>query len=174
MPPARRELLVLGTVGLTAAVAGALFGPLALQSQSGAAELLSASFPDITGKLRKVNDFARKTLVANFWATWCEPCREEVPLLIAINGKFASAGGIVLGIGIDDREKLARFAGNYGINYPVLVAGADAMDLMHRLGNRARALPFTVVLDRNGSIAHRRLGALQKGELDVILARIMH
>ncbi|MCD6042798.1 MAG: thioredoxin, partial [Burkholderiales bacterium] len=79
----RRELLVLGGTGLAAAAAGALVGVLTLQSRSGAAELLAARFEDLEGRGRRLIDWRGRALLCNFWATWCAPCREEVPLLIA-------------------------------------------------------------------------------------------
>jgi peroxiredoxin len=169
----RRDVLIIGAVGLAAAAAGAILGPLALQSQSGAPELLSASFPDLAGRQRKVLEFEHRVLVANFWATWCEPCREEVPLLVAAYEKFRTAGGLVLGIGIDSAEKLKRFAAEYDVSYPVLIGEDQGLELMRKLGNSAGALPFTVVLDSHGRIAHRKLGAVHKDELEAILARLL-
>jgi thiol-disulfide isomerase/thioredoxin len=173
MPTERRDLLIFGAVGLAAAAAGAILGPLALQSQSGAPELLSASFPDLAGKERRILEFQHRALVANFWATWCEPCRDEVPLLVATYEKFRAAGGLILGIGIDSAEKLKRFAGQYRVSYPVLIGDGNALELMRKLGNRAGALPFTVVLDAHGSLAYRKLGVLRKDELETVLSRLL-
>lgn len=173
MPTERRDVLIIGAVGLAAAAAGAILGPLVLQSQSGAPELLSASFPDLAGRQRKILEFQHRALVANFWATWCELCREEVPGLVATYENFRTAGALVLGIGIDSAEKLKRFAGEYHINYPVLIGEGNALELMRKLGNRAGALPFTVVLDSHGRLAHRKLGAVHKDELEAILIRLL-
>lgn len=173
MPTDRRELVIFGAVGLGAAVAGAVLGPLLWQSQSGVPELLSSSFPDLSGKPHKILEFQPRALLANFWATWCEPCREEVPLLIAAHDKFSASGLLVLGIGIDSAEKLKRFAADYGIAYPVLVADAGALELMRKLGNPVGGLPFTVGLDTHGRVAHRRLGPIRKGELDAIVPRML-
>jgi hypothetical protein len=80
---ARRELLILGAAGVTAAAAGALVGALALQSRSGAATLLAQTFLDTAGKPRRLQEWQGRVIVCNFWATWCAPCREEIPLLKA-------------------------------------------------------------------------------------------
>jgi thiol-disulfide isomerase/thioredoxin len=167
--PARRDLLIVGAVGLAAAAAGALVGPLALQSNSGAADLLSARYPDVSGNVRQMLEWKGKTLVANFWATWCAPCREEIPLLAANRSKYASKGVEVVGIGIDSAEKIAQFAKEVPMAYPVLVAGAPAIDVMRKLGNQSGGLPYTVILDPSGAVAYRRLGALKPGELEKVL-----
>lgn len=173
MPAARREALILGGVGLLAAAMGALVGPVLLQSQSGAADLLSASFTEISGKPRRLLDWSGKVLVCNFWATWCAPCREEVPMLVAAREKHAPNGVEVVGIAIDGEAKVREFSAAYGINYPLLLAGAGAIELMRKLGNTAGGLPYTVVLDRRGALAYRRLGALTRLELERVLADLV-
>jgi thiol-disulfide isomerase/thioredoxin len=173
MPPDRREILVLAGVGLAAAVAGAVLGPFASQSRSGASALLSTVFPDIAGQPRRLRDWSGKVAVCNFWATWCVPCREEIPLLIALYGKHRDLGLDIVGIGVDKLPNIAEFAANLKITYPLLIGDARALDLMRSLGNDAGALPYTVVLDRQGTVAYRKLGAFKSGELDAIVAPLL-
>ena len=169
MLPARREVLALAGVGLAAAAAGAVLGPFALQSRSGASALLSTVFPDLTGQPRRLRDWNGRVAACNFWATWCVPCREEVPLLIALYDKYRDRGVEIVGICIDQVSKIGEFAANFKITYPLLIGDARALDLMRRLGNEVGALPYTVLLDRQGAVAYRKLGPLRKGELDAIL-----
>jgi thiol-disulfide isomerase/thioredoxin len=171
--PARRELLILGGTGLAAALAGAIFGPLALQSESGAAELLAARYPDTSGTPRQILEWRGKVLVCNFWATWCLPCREEIPLLMQVRARYAANGAEVVGIGIDLATKIQQFAREFAISYPLLVADASGLDLMRKLGNRAGGLPYTVIIDRNGAIAYRRLGLLRAAELTTNLDKMV-
>jgi thiol-disulfide isomerase/thioredoxin len=173
MRPGRREALILSGIGLAAAAAGLVVGPLVLQSQSGAASLLSASFTDLSGKTRKVAEWKGRVLVCNFWATWCAPCREEMPLLAAVRERFAPNGVEVLGIAIDSAAKVRQFAASLEIRYPILLAGGEALDLMRDLGNPSGGLPFTVLLDRDGAIAHRRLGLLKRPDLESALERLI-
>ena len=163
--PTRREALTMAAVAVAAAAAGALVGPLALQSQSGAAKLLSAVFPNLSGAPKRISDWRGSVLVCNFWATWCAPCREEVPLLVALRENYAAKGVEVVGIGIDNAAKIRQFSEDYRVTYPLLVADATAMELMRDLGNDAGGLPFTVVYDRQGAIGYRRLGLLREADL---------
>ena len=111
-------------------------------------------------------------MLCNFWATWCAPCREEIPLLVAAKQKHGSFGFEIAGIGIDHVAKLAEFAKSYRINYPVLAGDTGTTDLMRKLGNTPGALPFTVVLNRQQSLVYSKLGALTQEELRRQLARL--
>jgi thiol-disulfide isomerase/thioredoxin len=161
----RRDLLILGGVGVLAAAAGALLGPILSQSQAGAEDLGSATYPDLSGVPRRISELNARVLVCNFWATWCEPCREEVPLLIKIREKYAHKSVEVVGIGIDRAAKMRQFATEFQVPYPLLVADPRATELMRKLGNDAGALPFTVVRDRAGRIGYRHLGLLKEPAL---------
>jgi thiol-disulfide isomerase/thioredoxin len=173
MPPARRDLLILGAAGLAATAAGALVGALALQSRSGAATLLSQVFPDLAGKPRRLLEWKGDVIVCNFWATWCVPCREEIPLLNAAQQKYASKMLRIVGIAVDTADKISEFTKQVKIDYPVLVAQAEAIDTMRELGNKVGGLPFTAVLDRSGALAATKLGAYKGGELDQVVQPLL-
>ncbi len=171
--PDRRRALAIGAVGLAAAAAGAVAGALFWQQRSGAASLLSTVFPDLDGQARRLRDWRGKVVVVNFWATWCEPCREEIPLLIRASQTYASRGVDFVGIAVDTVAKIREFAANYSIPYVSLVGDARALDLLRELGNTAAALPFSVVIDRGGAVASRKLGAYKDGELDAVLQDVL-
>lgn len=169
MEAARRRALLLAGIGAAAAVAGGMAGALFVQSGSGAAQLLSTSFADLDGNPRRLVEWQGRVLVCNFWATWCAPCREEIPLLIAARQQHSLRGLEIVGIGLDNADKIREFAAKFAIPYPVLIAGTDAIEVMHGLGNKAGGLPYTVVLDRAGRLVERRLGAYEKTELEQAL-----
>jgi len=175
MKAGRREALLLGLAGIAAAAAGFLAGPALLQSGRGREEglLLSASFPDLDNRTRRLAEWRGKVLVCNFWATWCAPCREEIPLLVAARRKYGPGGVEIVGIAIDNVAKVRQFSASFDISYPVLVAGADGLELMRKLGNSSGGLPYTVIADRQGALAHRKLGALKAGELDGLLESLI-
>jgi thiol-disulfide isomerase/thioredoxin len=166
----RREVLILGAVGAVALAAGALVGALGIQSTSGAGKLLSASYPDLSGRVRRLSEWQGRVALFNFWATWCAPCREEMPLLDAAIRRY---GVSVVGIGIDQASKIREFVTNVGVRYEMLVADAGAVPLMKSLGNPSGGLPFTVVLDRAGRIASRKLGAYSAPELQEVLTPLL-
>jgi len=168
MTPRRREALLLGLAGIAAAAVGFLAGPALLRPGRGreGERLLSASFPDLHNKTRRLSEWRGQVLVCNFWATWCAPCREEIPLLLGARRKYGPSGAEIVGIAIDNGDKVRQFTASFDISYPVLLAGTEGLDLMRELGNSSGGLPFTVVADRQGALVHRKLGALKAAELD--------
>ena len=172
MKPARREVLILGAAGIAAAGAGFLAGPLLLRLGDEGSEsrpLFAATFPDLSGKPRRLAEWQGRAILVNFWATWCAPCREEIPLLVAARQKYGPKGLEIVGIAVDNVVKVVEFSIKYSIPYPVLLAEAGGLDLMRQLGNGSGGLPYTVASDRRGALVHRKLGALKQGELDAIL-----
>lgn len=168
---ARRDLLALGAVALGSAGLGLFLGPGLLQQQPGRT-LLAATFSDLSGRARKLEEWRGNVLACNFWATWCAPCREEMPMLDEIHRAFEAKGAQVVGIGIDQAEKISEFAKSLKISYPLLVGDGNALALMRRLGNEAGGLPFTVLLDRQGSVRERRLGIYRRDELAAAVGRM--
>jgi thiol-disulfide isomerase/thioredoxin len=153
-------------VGVTAAVAGVIAGPWLANSPGDAAALRMARLVDLGGKPRSLDEWRGRILVINFWATWCPPCREEIPGLVRARDKLLPAGVEFVGIAIDQVAKVVEFSRNVHISYPLLMADAAGLDLIRKLGNPSGGLPFTVVLDRKGSIAHRNLGAITQQKIE--------
>lgn len=132
----------------------------------GGGEMVNFTLPEVDGKKHALEEWRGKVIVLNFWATWCPPCREEIPLLIALQKKRAADGLQVVSVAIDDISAVRRYREAAGINYPILMGGDDALDLVARYGNRMSSLPFTVLIDRSGAIVARKLGAFTQNELE--------
>jgi len=182
MTPRRREALILGAAGLAAAAAGFLVGPAVLRSmqggkaetpRSGDAILRSTTLVDLTGKSRRLDEWLGRILVCNFWATWCAPCREEIPLLMSEREKYRLSAVEIVGIAIDNASKVAEFTASLKIRYPILLAEADGLALMRKLGNTSGGLPFTVIADRQGALIYRKLGAMTQADVDGILGPLV-
>jgi thiol-disulfide isomerase/thioredoxin len=139
-------------------------------AEAGVAALMRAELPDLAGKRLTLAAWDGKVRVVNFWATWCAPCRQEIPGLIAVQREHAANGVQVVGIAVDQVDKVREYAKEIGINYPVLVAGMEGVDLVRAAGNRTGALPFTVILDATGKVAKTHLGLITAEELGAILA----
>jgi len=169
MTPRRRDVLVSVAVA-TAALAAGLGAPKLLELTSGeGASLRAARLVDLNGRPRALAEWAGKVVVVNFWATWCAPCLEEIPLLMAARKAHAGKGVDVVGIAVDQVSKISEFAAKLSIDYTLLLAGTGGLDLMRGLGNQSGGLPFTVFLDRAGTLVRKKLGVLRQPELDAIL-----
>ena len=130
------------------------------------APLFAATLNDLDDKPVALERYRGKPLIVNFWARWCGPCRVEIPELIAI--RKAHKGKLeVLGIGIEDKAEPAKeFAKAYEMDYPVFVAKEKGIPLMQALANTKVALPFTLVIDRNGQVVQKKLGVMKKADLE--------
>jgi len=149
-------------------------GSLTSAATDGAAQsLLLASLPDPGGRSQTLSQWRGKVLVVNFWATWCTPCREEIPALMRVQHKYVANGVQLVGIAIDSVSKVRDYAEEMQIDYALLIGGMETLDLARDLGNRAGVLPFTVVLDRNGKVAYTHAGALTETSLGAVLTPLL-
>jgi thiol-disulfide isomerase/thioredoxin len=179
--PARRWLLGLGVlvaVALLGLAAGRivtrfLFEPAATASAVDGNAVYALSMPDLDGKAQAFDQWRGKVLVVNFWATWCAPCREEMPELVAAQSRYGDKGLQIVGIGIDDASKMRQFTKSLNLNYPALDGGFGALELSKTLGNSAMALPFTLVVDRKGAIVRRQLGPMNEQYLASIASQLL-
>lgn len=138
-----------------------------------AAPLLGIALPDTKGVEQPLEQWKGKVLVVNFWATWCVPCREEMPRFVKAQQELGGRGVQFVGIAIDQPDKIDAFASELRLNYPSLVGGYGAIELSKTMGNRLGALPFTVIVDRAGRVAQTQLGPLKEANLRSILAQLL-
>ena len=124
---------------------------------------------DRDGQLRSLADWPDKSLIVNFWATWCAPCRREIPLLQQLQREHAAEGFQVVGIAVDFRDKVLAYASDMQIDYPLLIGEQEALDAAAAFGVATVGLPFTVFSDARGRIVTAHLGELTAAEADLIL-----
>lgn len=173
----RRQWVLAAAVAVAAAAGGFAFNVWRTAPQAAAndavAALKTARLPDTHGVVRSIDQWDGKVVVVNFWATWCAPCRDEIPILVKLQEKHAASGLQIVGIAIDQPEKVRPYAAEMRMNFPSLIGGVDAIELSRKLGNKAGVLPFTVVLDRRGKIAERHIGAIKEGPFEAKLTPIL-
>ena len=124
---------------------------------------LELATPD--GKKLALSSFKGKPLLINFWATWCPPCVEELPLIDAFYQANLKNGWQVLGLAIDQPATVNTFLGKMPITFPVALAGSAGIELSKSLGNLSGGLPFTVVLNAGGKVAQRKIGRVKPEDL---------
>jgi thiol-disulfide isomerase/thioredoxin len=135
--------------------------------------MLAVTLPDLDGKPETLGRWRGKVLAINFWATWCAPCREEIPLFVKLQKKYGGQGLQFVGIAIDQPEKVRPYAAELQMNFPVLIGRMDSIELTTTFGNRARVLPFTVIFGRNGAVAATQIGVLKEARLEALLATLL-
>jgi thiol-disulfide isomerase/thioredoxin len=135
--------------------------------------VLSARVADVKGGTQSLEQWRGQVLVVNYWATWCAPCREEIPGFVRLQERYGSRGLQFVGIAIDQPDKVAEFASEFRINYPLLLGGLETIELLRQAGNRAGVLPYTLVIDRKGNLVSREPGGLKETRLESIIQSLL-
>jgi len=135
-----------------------------------APEMAGSKRPDYTlaredGAWVSASDFDGRVVLVNFWATWCQPCRAEMPMLVALQSENDPADFQVVGIALDEVQQARDFARELGVDYPVLVGTTDVMAVVRVYGNVSGVLPYSVLIDREGTIRWTHLGELEESDL---------
>ena len=127
------------------------------------------SLENINGEMISIEEFKGKKTLINFWATWCRPCRKEMPML---NGVYLSENPSefsVVGIAIDKPEKVVQFVAELGIDFPIMIGQSNAYDIMKELGNEALTLPYTILINDTGEVIWSKNTELKHSDMDEVL-----
>jgi thiol-disulfide isomerase/thioredoxin len=130
------------------------------------------SLKNRAGELQSIHSWPGKSLIINFWATWCAPCRREIPLLIELQKQHAADGVQLVGIAVDFRDDVLKYADTMHIDYPLLIGEQDGMQAVDAFGIDAVGFPYTVFTDAKGEIITMHIGELSKQQAELILATI--
>ncbi|MEE8482758.1 MAG: TlpA disulfide reductase family protein [Acidiferrobacterales bacterium] len=172
-----KQKVLFGAVAVAALVGGFYIAqwlnePTLPQSGQAAAmptHMVEFTLPDVNDKPHNINQWRGKLILLNFWATWCPPCREEIPLFISMQDKYGKQGLQIIGVAIDKKQDVETYADFNLINYPILVGQEEVMTIMKQYGNRLGTLPYTVVIDSQGRVLSRKVGAYKRPELEALL-----
>ncbi len=136
------------------------------------AELPDFTLTDAAGEPRSIRDWAGKSLIINFWATWCPPCRRELPLLNDLHARHSAEGFQVVGVAVDFREDVLEFMQETPIDYPMLIGEQEGLDAARAFGMDNLGFPFTVFTDRSGRVVTVHVGELHAPQAEAILGAI--
>jgi thiol-disulfide isomerase/thioredoxin len=136
------------------------------------ARLPAFTLADLGGVPTPIAHWKGKSLVINFWATWCAPCRREIPMLGHLAAQWADRGVVVVGVAVDHSQAVAGYARELKIPYPLLVGEQDALDAALALGVASPVFPFTVFTDDAGEIVALYIGELHPAQADLILSGV--
>jgi thiol-disulfide isomerase/thioredoxin len=128
---------------------------------------------DLAGKTHTLEEWRGKLVLLNFWATWCPPCRREIPLFMQFQDRYQSKGLQIVGIAVDNPEPVARYWQEMHLNYPILLADDRTFDLMAAYGNGDGSLPYSVLITPDGQVAKVKLGAFEPNELDSLVQPLL-
>lgn len=183
-----RHLLV-NLVGVAALVAGLYlsaryFSEPVVEPQPTVAGSLTASSligsvrPDFSlesnqGGFTSPADYSGQTVLINFWATWCGPCREEMPMLMDLQRQHGSSGLQIVGIALDDAQSARDFVQTYGISYPILVGLEDVFETSAAYGNADGVLPFSVLIDKTGIVRWQYAGKIHHDKISELLSELL-
>ena len=170
--------LVLGGIALLAGAIGHRLGefgksPETMTTASSSLPILDLVLNDLQGQPQTFAQWRGKLLIVNYWATWCLPCREEMPGFSRLHEKYRDKGVQFVGISIDNAAKIAEFVKATPVSYPLLIGDIGAMENSAALGNTRQALPFTAVFDRHGRLVSTKLGRLPEADLERQLIELM-
>jgi thiol-disulfide isomerase/thioredoxin len=134
-------------------------------------QLPEIRLPGIDGAIHGLADWKGRPLIVNFWATWCDPCRREIPLLKTIRREHAADRLEIVGIAVDYPDEVRKYARVHGIDYPLLVGDQGGLEAVSAFGMET-VLPFSVFADQQGRVVTLKVGELHRDEAELILDRV--
>jgi peroxiredoxin len=131
------------------------------------------ALPTLQGETRRLSDWEGRVRLINFWATWCPPCRRELPTFQALQDEYATQGFQVITIAIDDPDSVAQLANELGLRFPLLAHETHGLTVARDYGNTRDVMPYSVVVDRDGRIVEQHAGELTRRRAEQILLPLL-
>jgi peroxiredoxin len=160
---------MLGLLGIFILVTTACADTGSPQAQTAAPDF---KLQDLQGNILSLGDFKGKVVLLNFWATWCPPCRAEIPDFVEAYNQYKSKGMVIIGLSVDQMsaEDLISFVAAHQMSYPIAFATRDVVE-DYKPGNY---IPATIFIDKQGQIRHKKVGAVSKDELQKIFDQLVN
>jgi len=177
-----KKTIMAGTVAIFIfVVIGSFAVNMSNQAPEPAAEtasLIGSSLPEykllsLDGVRENGKQWLGKVQVINFWATWCPPCKREIPTLIKLQNDYNDHGLQVIGIALDEADAVAKYVNENNINYPILAGDDDVVEVSVKLGNDLGILPYTVIADKTGKIRFIRYGEVDRETLENEIKKLL-
>lgn len=178
----KRDIAILGTVGLLSVLAGILvfhftqpkpdFNSAVEAQHREPIHYDSLVFNDVDGTQHALAEWNTALQIINFWAPWCAPCRREIPALIEIQRNHGKQLQII-GLAFDSADNVRDFTSRFTFNYPLLLAGANSAALNQFFGNRSGGLPYTVILDQQRNIVYQHAGEISQQQLEEQIQQLL-
>ena len=153
-------------VALVAFVVGAAFYSSKDQNMSSVSDLLNAKLLTSEGKSQTTKSLLKEVNLINFWASWCTPCKREMPLFQSYFDASSNQGFQIIGIAIDDPENTVPMLDSMGITYPILYAEQTGITLMEMSGNELGAMPYSLLVEQNGNVIDQKLGEIHEEQIE--------
>lgn len=147
--------------------------PVLNKPQIKAAPFFASTLIDTNNVKTNLEQYRGKIIVLNFWATWCPPCREEMPELSQLQTAYKNKNVMVLGVAIDELAAVNEYLQTSPVTYPILLSENESMDLAIQLGNAQAVLPYTVIIDADGNVIDTFLGRITLSLLEISLQKLM-
>jgi len=142
-------------------------------AENAALRRVDFTLPDLDGQPRQLSEWDGDLVLLNFWATWCPPCKKEMPMFQERYEQHADRGFTIVAVAVDELDEARAFVDGFGIEFPVLIGQDDAIAVGREYGNRIGALPYTVIIDRDGFIRETHRGEVTEADLAEWLQRYL-
>ena len=172
MPSRLITYLTVGGLALIAGLAISLYWTPPGNKTSPKVELtpvIDQPLIDLTGSIRHLREWEGKVLLVNFWATWCAPCREEIPLIQQAREQYKDREFEVIGIAVDEEQSVKEYRNTMAIEYPLLLVQGDPIGLLSSFGDEQGVLPHSAILGRTGEILATHTGPLSSDQLEQLI-----
>tara|TARA_Y100001970_G_scaffold91749_1_gene115729 strand:- start:772 stop:1266 length:495 start_codon:yes stop_codon:yes gene_type:complete len=149
-----------------------IIGIVFIQSHESEVQIIVMSdftLENMEGESVSISEFRGKKTLINFWATWCRPCRKEMPMLNSVHLSQDPSEFSVVGIAIDKQDKVIQFVAELGIDFPIMIGQSEAYDIMKILGNEALTLPYTILIDEKGEVIWSKNTELLHSDMNEVL-----